>query len=142
MPTRRAQIHWEGGLKAGKGRFEGSSGAFAAPYSAGTRFAEEPGTNPEELLAAAHGACFSMALAAALEQEGVVAERIDTDAACTIELQGEGYRITRVELQVRVRAPGLDAGTLERQAAITKEACPVSRALLGNLEIAVRATLA
>jgi len=142
MPTRRATATWEGGLKTGKGTLASASGAVKAPYSAGMRFGSEPGTNPEELLAAAHAGCYSMALGAALEKEGHAPEHVDTSAACTIEPQGEGFRITKMELQVRVRAPGLDRATLDRVASVTKEACPVSRALIGNLEITLDAQLA
>ena len=88
MPTRKARATWSGGLKTGKGRFEGATGAFAAPYSVQSRFGSEPGSNPEELLAAAHAACYSMALALGMEREGHAPENVQTDAACTIEPEG------------------------------------------------------
>lgn len=141
MPTRKASATWEGGLKGGKGRFESETGVCAAPYSFGTRFGAEKGSNPEELLAAAHSACFSMALAATLEKAGTPPTRIQTDAACTVEPQGEGFRITRMALSVRAQVPGCDQATFERWAQTSKEGCPVSRALLGNLEVTLEAKL-
>ncbi len=142
MPTRKATATWEGGLKNGKGQLASASGALKAPYSFGMRFGDEPGTNPEELLAAAHAGCYSMALAIALEKEGHAPERVETNAACSIEPEGAGFRITKMALQVKVRAPGLDRATFDRLAAVTKEACPVSRALIGNMEITLDAQLA
>jgi lipoyl-dependent peroxiredoxin len=142
MPTRRGTATWEGGLKNGKGHLASASGAVKAPYSFGMRFGDEPGTNPEELLAAAHAGCYSMALGIALEKEGHAPDRIDTSAACSIEPQGEGFRITKMALQVRARVPGIDPATFDRVAAVTKEACPVSRALIGNMEITLDAQLA
>ncbi len=141
MPTRKARATWTGGLKTGKGRFESSSGAFAAPYSVGTRFGADPGTNPEELLAAAHAACVSMALALGLEKVGHVPEEVQTEAACTVEAEGGGFRITRMELRTRVRAPGIDRATFDLAAAGAKEGCPVSKAFAGNLEITLDAQL-
>src|SRR5919112_302855 len=89
MPTRNATATWEGGLKGGKGSFKGESGAISASYSFGTRFENEKGSNPEELLAAAEAACFSMALSVGLEQNGTPATRVATSAACTVEKVGE-----------------------------------------------------
>ena len=141
MPTRRAKAAWEGGLKTGKGRFESTSGAFAAPYSFGTRFGEEKGSNPEELLAAAHAACFSMALALALEGKGKTPERVATDAACTVQPEGDGFRIVRMELKTTVSGPGLDDASLQEAAKAAKEGCPVSKALAGIPEIPLDAKL-
>lgn len=141
MPTRRAKAAWEGGLKSGKGRFESSSGAFAAPYSFGTRFGEEKGTNPEELLAAAHSACFSMALALELEGKGKTPEKVATEAACTVQPEGGGFRIVRMELKTTVSGPGLDEATVQAAAKAAKEGCPVSKALAGIPEITVEAKL-
>lgn len=142
MPTRRASATWRGGLRNGRGTFEGKSGRLSAPYSFGTRFGGEPGSNPEELLAAAHAACYSMALSLFLEQEGHTPEEVHTDAACTIEQQGDGFRITRMELSVRARVPGLDEATFRRLADRAKENCPLSGALHGNLAIDLSAQLA
>jgi osmotically inducible protein OsmC len=98
MPTRKASATWEGGLQAGKGSFEGESGVIHGAYSFGSRFGDAGGTNPEELLACAEAACYSMALAVALERGGTPATRVHTDAACTIEKVGEGFKITTMKL--------------------------------------------
>jgi osmotically inducible protein OsmC len=129
MPTRRASATWEGGLQGGSGRFEGESGAVATSYSFGSRFGDSGGSNPEELLAAAEAACFSMALAVGLEQNGTTATRVHTDASCTVEKQPAGFRITGIRLKVRAQVPGIDADTFRRIAEDTKKGCPVSQAL-------------
>ena len=131
MPTRKASATWEGGLRGGTGSFQGESTAIGGSYTAGSRFGEDRGTNPEELLAAAEASCFSMALAGALEKAGATPERVHTDAACTVEKVGEGYQITSIRLRCRVRAPGIDADTFRTTAEQTKQGCPVSRALAG-----------
>src|SRR3990172_9090320 len=107
MPTSKASAVWEGGLRTGKGNFSAGSGAFTGPYSFPTRFEGAAGTNPEELIAAAHAACFSMALSGGLEGGGTPATRVETAARCTIEKVGEGFKITRMELAVRGKVPGL-----------------------------------
>lgn len=129
MPTRRASAVWEGGLQGGKGSFKGESGAIGSSYSFGTRFADAPGTNPEELIAAAHASCFSMALSAQLEKAGTPGERVQTEAACTIEKVGEGFEITSIRLTTRARVPGIDASKFQELAEGAKAGCPVSKAL-------------
>jgi osmotically inducible protein OsmC len=129
MPTRRASATWEGGLQGGSGRFEGESGAISTSYSFGSRFGDAGGSNPEELLAAAEAACFSMALAVALERAGTTATRVHTDASCTVEKLAEGFKITGIKLRVRAQVPGVDADTFRQTAEATKKACPVSQAL-------------
>lgn len=131
MPTRNAQATWEGGLQGGKGSFKGESGAIEATYSAGSRFAGEAGSNPEELLAAAHAACFSMALSLQLEKAGAKPERVHTEAACTVEKQGEGFAITTMRLRTRARVAGIDEEGFQAAAQGAKEGCPVSKALAG-----------
>ena len=131
MPTRNASAQWEGGLQGGKGSFEGESGAIGGSYSFGSRFGDQGGTNPEELLAAAEAACYSMALAAGLEKAGTPATRVQTRAACTIEKQGEGFKITTMRLRVRAQVPGIDAEAFRAAAEATKTGCPVSQALAG-----------
>ena len=131
MPTRNASATWEGGLKGGKGSFKGESGAISGSYSFGSRFENAGGTNPEELLAAAEAACYSMALSGGLEKAGTPAKRIETKAACTIEKQGEGFTITTMKLTVRATVPGIDKDAFQKAAHATKEGCPVSRALKG-----------
>src|SRR5919206_1822971 len=98
MPTRNASATWNGDLKSGNGNFQGSSGAIQGKYSFGTRFEGAPGTNPEELIAAAHAGCFSMALSAALGRAGFKPNRIATSADVDLEKVGEGFKITRVKL--------------------------------------------
>ena len=140
MPTRRASATWEGGLQKGSGSFSGESGAIAGAYSVGTRFGGEPGTNPEELLAAAEAACFSMALSLGLEKNGTPPTRVHTDAACTIDKAGEGFKITTMQLQVTARVDGIDDATFQSIAQATKVGCPVSQALAG-VDIQLQATL-
>ena len=113
MPTRSASAVWEGGLKSGKGTFNGASGKIGGSYSFGTRFGNDPGTNPEELLAAAEAACYSMALSLGLEQNGTPPKSVRTTAACTIEQDGGGFTITTMKLTVRADVPGVDADTFQ-----------------------------
>lgn len=141
MPTRKASATWEGGLKEGTGSFRGESGAVDGGYSFGSRFEEAGGTNPEELLAAAEAACYSMALSAALEKEGTPARSVHTDAACTIEKAGEGFKITRMKLTVRADVPDASEEAFRKAAEATKTGCPVSGALQGNVEIELEARL-
>ncbi|MGH7458712.1 MAG: OsmC family peroxiredoxin [Longimicrobiaceae bacterium] len=141
MPTRRATATWNGTLKEGEGNFEGESGAVRAPYNFGSRFGDAGGTNPEELLAAAEAACFSMALAGNLEREGARPQRVRTEAGCTVEKQGDGFKITTLALHTRVSAEGVDDGELQRIASQTKETCPVSLALKEGVEITLEAEL-
>jgi osmotically inducible protein OsmC len=141
MPTRRANATWEGGLRGGTGTFGGESGVVAGDYSFGSRFETAAGTNPEELLAAAEAACFSMALSGALERGGHKPERVETSAACTIEKVGDRFRITRIRLDVSARVPGMDRDEFKDLAEATKSECPVSQALLGNVDIDVDARL-
>ncbi len=140
MPTRNASAVWEGGLKGGKGTFKGETG-LGGGYSVGSRFESASGSNPEELLAAADAACFSMALAGALERNGTPPTRIETKAACTIEKQGEGWKITTMKLTTRGQVPNVDADTFKQIANTVKDACPVSSAIKGNVQISVDAQL-
>lgn len=141
MPTSKARAIWEGGLQAGEGRFSSDSGAIEGRYTAGTRFTDAGGSNPEELLAAADAACFSMALSAALEREGYSPRRIETDAACTIEKVDDGWKVTRIKLKTRGNVPGVSDADFQRFAAQAKDGCPVSTALKGNVQIDVEAIL-
>jgi osmotically inducible protein OsmC len=140
MPTRNASATWEGGLQKGKGRFEGESGVIKGSYSFGTRFGSEKGTNPEELLAAAHAACFSMALAVGLEQSGKPATSVETRAAATVEKVGEGFKITTMKLDVRAKVPNIDQAAFQQVVEGAKKGCPVSNALAG-VKIEVQAQL-
>ncbi len=141
MPTSSASAVWEGGLKAGKGHFKAGSGSFEADYSFPTRFEGARGTNPEELMAAAHAACFSMALSAGLEGGGKPATRISTKASCTIEKVGDGFKITKMRLEVRGKVPGLDQAGFAKAAEAAKKGCPVSGALQGNVQLDMDARL-
>jgi lipoyl-dependent peroxiredoxin len=141
MPTRKAKAEWKGGLKGGTGSFDGESGKIGGAYSFGSRFEEAGGTNPEELLAAAEAACYSMALSGAIEKEGHSPESVRTSAACTVEKVGEGMRITRMALETVARVPGMDEEEFRRIAEATKSGCPVSKAFEGNLELTVEARL-
>jgi osmotically inducible protein OsmC len=140
MPTRKASAKWEGGLRGGKGSFSGESGLGGA-YSFGSRFETAGGTNPEELLAAADAACYSMALSSALEKNGTPPQSVETQAACTLEKVGEGFSITSMKLDVVAKVPGVDDATFQKLAEDTKEGCIVSRALKGNLKFELTARL-
>ncbi len=141
MPTRKASAVWEGDLKSGKGSFSGEGGAIGGSYSF-SRFADQSeGTNPEELLAAAEAACFSMALSGGLGKNGTPPTRVETDAHCTVEKVGEGFKITTMKLVTRATVPGLDDATFQRIASATKDGCPVSSALKGNVDIQLDARL-
>jgi osmotically inducible protein OsmC len=141
MPIRTADAAWEGDLKKGRGTVSLGSGRFSGPYSFASRFEEGPGTNPEELLGAAHAGCFSMAFALLLAQSGWTPRRIATQARVQIEKSGEGFRITRIVLRTRGEVPGIDRETFMKLAETAKTGCPVSQALAGT-EIALEASMA
>ncbi len=136
MPTSTASAVWEGGLKGGKGSYKGQQGGLAGSYTFGTRFGGEQGSNPEELLAAAEAACFSMALSAGLEKAGLSPERVETTARCTVEKVGEGFQITTMKLTVSATVPGAEEAKFREVVEGTKQGCPVSKALEG-VEISV-----
>lgn len=140
MPTRNATATWEGGLR-GKGSFTAESGAVDGAYSVGSRFESARGSNPEELLAAAQAACYSMALGLALEKAGFTPESVETHAACTVEKQGDGFAITTMKLRVRASVPGIDQAAFAGIADQTKDGCPVSRVMHGNLKLELDAAL-
>ena len=129
MPVRNADAVWEGNLKDGRGNVKVGSGAFEGKYSFGTRFENAPGTNPEELIAAAHAGCFSMALAAGLGKAGFNPTRVYTTAKVSIDKVGEGFKITKIQLQTEAEVPGIDEKTFQQHAQQTKTGCPVSQAL-------------
>ena len=131
MPVRTAQARWEGDLRSGNGRVKLGSGAYEGTYSFGTRFGEEPGSNPEELIGAAHAGCFSMALSAGLSKDGHPPRSIETSAKVHIDKDDAGFTITRIELQTVGDVPGIDAAAFQRAAEDAKKGCPVSRALTG-----------
>ena len=138
---RKASAVWQGGIKDGKGSISTESGVLTAtPYSFATRFEGAKGTNPEELIAAAHAGCFSMALSLMLGEAGIQPERIDTSAAVSLEKTEGGFTITKVHLEVSVRAPGADRAKFDAAAAKAKAGCPVSKVL--NAAITMNAKLA
>ncbi len=141
MPVRNASAVWEGGLRGGKGTFKAESGLVGGSYGFGSRFEEAKGSNPEELIAAAHAACLSMALSAGLERAGKTPARVETKASCTIEKVGEGFKITKMKLVVRGKVPGLDQAGFARAAEDAKNGCPVSTALKGNVAFELDAKL-
>jgi osmotically inducible protein OsmC len=141
MPTRSASAKWEGGLKGGRGSISGLVWA-GGEYSFTSRFENGNGTNPEELLAAAEAACFSMALSGSLEKNGTPPTSIDTTAQCTVERVNEAWTITKIQLDVRAKVPNVDDATFQRIADETRTGCPVSRALKGNVDLQLTATLA
>ena len=138
--VRTASAHWAGGLKDGKGAVSTASGVLSnTQYSFATRFENGAGTNPEELIAAAHAGCFSMALSAQLGQAGMTAQSIDTTATVTLEKQDAGFAVTSSHLQVKVNIPGADKAKFEQAAKNAKEGCPISKLL--NAKITMDAQL-
>src|SRR6187401_2077669 len=140
MPVRSAKAQWDGTLKEGKGTMSLGSGAFQGQYSFLSRFEQGAGTNPEELIGAAHAGCFSMALSAALGKEGFVPDRIHTAARVHLEKTGEGFSIPRIELTTEACVPAIDAAKFQEIAENAKATCPVSRVLAGA-EITLEAKL-
>ena len=141
MPVRKANAVWNGSLKEGNGSMRMGSGAYEGPYSFGSRFLEESGTNPEELIAAAHAGCFSMALSGGLGRSGHEVTSISTSAKVTRGKVGEGFQITNIELTTEGVVPGIDEATFIEHAEGAKANCPVSKALAA-VEITLNATLA
>jgi lipoyl-dependent peroxiredoxin len=140
--TSTSSAVWEGGLRGGRGHFQTASGALSGDYSFATRFESAKGTNPEELIAAAHASCLSMALSAGLEAAKTPATRISTKASCTIDKVGDGFKITKMRLEVRGEVPGLDEAGFRAAAEKAKDGCPVSQALKGNVPFELDARLA
>jgi osmotically inducible protein OsmC len=137
---RKASANWQGGLKDGKGSLSTDSGALSkTQYSFGTRFENGVGTNPEELIAAAHAGCFSMALSGQLGNAGMTAQSIDTTATVTFEKLDAGWTITEVHLDVTAKIPGADKAKFDAAAGNAKAGCPVSRVL--NAKITMEARL-
>lgn len=137
MAVRSAQATWNGTLRAGNGTMRVGSGFFEGPYTFASRFEEEKGTNPEELIGAAHAGCYSMFLSALLTNAGFTPTRIQTTA--TVHL-GAGPTITKIELKTEAEVPGLDEATFAEKAAAAKAGCPVSKAL-ASVDIELSATL-
>jgi lipoyl-dependent peroxiredoxin len=140
MPVRKAEAEWRGTLREGKGEIKVESGLFSGQYSFGTRFENGKGTNPEELIGAAHAGCFSMALSAGLEKAGHPAKRVHTTASVRLEKVGEGFGITKIDLDCEAEVPGIDDAGFQAEARKAKENCPVSKALAG-VQISLNARL-
>lgn len=137
---RKAKAVWQGTGRAGNGNLSTDSGVLSqTPYSFKTRFENEKGTNPEELIAAAHAGCFTMALAFGLQTGGYEPAELTTEAAVTLEPEGQGFRISRSALTLRARVPNLDEATFTRIASAAEKNCPVSKVL--NAEITLDAKL-
>ena len=141
MPQRTAQAEWSGDLGGGSGKMEFGSGAFEGAFSAASRFEEGEGTNPEELIAAAHAGCFSMALANELSEAGHVPDKVSSSCRIVLKMGDDGPVIERSELTTEVTAAGLEHDEFQRIADGAKQGCPVSKAL-GAIEIRLDAKLA
>ena len=136
---RTATALWQGDLKSGKGRLSTQSGVLKdSVYGFGSRFEEGPGTNPEELIAAAHAGCFTMATSAALSKAGFTAERLATDAALTLEQVEGAWTITKIHLSLAAKVPGLSESQFQEIAAGAKANCPVSRVLKAEISLDAR----
>jgi len=141
MPTRTAHARWEGSLKAGKGEIDFGNGLFRSEYSFASRFEMRPGTNPEELLGAAHAGCFAMALSLILGETGFTPDYVDATAHVTVKPQDGGFKIVKSHIVCEARVPGIDRTGFATCAEAAKAGCPVSQALAGT-EITLEAKLA
>jgi osmotically inducible protein OsmC len=140
---KKASVHWEGAGKAGKGTISTETGALKNyPYGFASRFEDDrTGTNPEEIIAAAHAACFTMAFAFAAEAAGIAVKSADTKASARLAKDGAGFKIDRIQLELEAEVPGIDDAKFQELAAGAKAGCPVSKALAGVPEITLKATL-
>ena len=140
MAIRKSEAEWNGSLREGSGRVKLGSGAFEGKYSFKTRFEDAPGTNPEELIAAAHSACYSMALNAGLERAGFTPKRVHTTASVSLGKVNDAFAITRIELVTEAEVPGIDAAAFSGHAEAARSSCPVSKALAA-VDISLSAAL-
>jgi osmotically inducible protein OsmC len=141
VPTRKANAAWEGDLQSGRGTLTTETGAASGAYSFSSRFEQGTGTNPEELLAAAHAACYAMALSGGLGRAGKQPQKVEADAACTVEKVGEGFKVTKMHLTVRAKVAGLSNDEFQKIAEATKDGCPISGVLKGNVAVTLDAKL-
>lgn len=143
MSEKTASIHWEGAGKTGQGQISTETGALKNhPYGFGSRFGDDrKGTNPEEIVGAAHAACFTMAFAFAAEKAGHPTEAVDTTARVRLVQDGDGFTIDRIALTLKAKVPGLDDAAFQKLAQEAKNNCPLSKALAGVTEITLSATL-
>ena len=142
MPVRSADAQWEGSLQDGKGTMKLGGGAYEGPFSFSSRFEDGSGTNPEELIAAAHAGCFSMALSGGLGRAGFTPTSVRTTAQVHLNKTDAGFRIQRIDLRTEAAVPGIDDATFQQVAEATKTGCPVSVLLAPGAEITLEATLA
>ena len=143
MSEKSASVHWKGAGKTGQGQISTETGALnKAPYGFASRFGDDrKGTNPEEIVGAAHAACFTMAFAFACEKAGIATQTIDTTAKVRLAKEGEGFKIDRIALTLTASVPGLDKAQFQKIAADAKANCPLSKALTGVPEVTLEATL-
>lgn len=143
MSEKKASVHWEGAGKAGQGLISTETGALERyPYGFASRFGDDrKGTNPEEILGAAHAACFTMAFSFAAEKAGVATESVDTTASVRLSKDGDGFVIDRIALTLKAKVPGLDDAAFQKLAADAKAHCPLSKALAAVQEITLQAQL-
>lgn len=135
----KASAVWQGGLKQGQGRLSSASQVLEdTPYSFSTRFESAPGTNPEELIGAAHAGCFSMALSMVLGEAGFTPEKIATEATVSLEQETDGFTITQVHLDVRANVPGANEEAFQQAAGKAKDGCPVSKLFKTNISMDAR----
>ena len=136
---RKASAQWSGGLKDGKGTISADSGVLSGvPYSFSRRFENEPGTNPEELVAAAHASCFAMATSAQLGNAGITAQSIAATATVALEKVGDGFSVTTSHLDVTIKAPGADRAKVQQAADNAKGGCPISKLLNATITMDVK----
>lgn len=136
---RNAQAIWKGNLKQGRGELTTQSGVLkSSPYSFGTRFEQAPGTNPEELIAAAHAGCFAMALSGALMKQGLTPDVLDVTAEVSINAKGDAFEISTSELKLKAQVPGIDQEGFRRIAEDAKANCPVSKVLKAQISLDVQ----
>ena len=136
---RKASAVWQGGLKDGKGTVSSDSGVLKqTPYSFSTRFEDAPGTNPEELVAAAHAGCFAMALSAQLGNAGMTPERLEATATVTLEKVGEGFSVTKSHLDLVARVPGADRAKFDEAVKAAETGCPISKLLKAEISVTSR----
>jgi osmotically inducible protein OsmC len=141
MPIRTASARWQGNLTEGSGTMKTGKGGYQGNYSFKSRFEEGEGTNPEELIGAAHAGCFSMAFSKGLADAGFTPNSVDTTAKVHLDKGDAGFGVTRIELETVGDVPGIDEGTFQKIAEGAKENCPISQALKGNVQLSVDASL-
>lgn len=142
LVQKTASAKWSGGIKDGKGFISTQTGVLnEAPYGFKSRFEEGPGTNPEELIGAAHAGCFTMALSLQLEMAGMKAESLETKSTVTLDKDGDGFTITACQLDLKAKIPGADKAAFDKAAQAAKEGCPVSKLFAGNTKITLNAEL-